>query len=59
MILRYSIGDASFAECVDFNPEYPARLHFIPRGGSGGQQQSGLSLGGGREGIVLCFYITD
>ena len=37
---RYSVGDASFAECVDFSPEHPAKLHLIPRGvGTGSQSE--------------------
>ena len=35
---RYSVGDASFAECVDFSPEHPAKLHLIPRGGGTSSQ---------------------
>jgi len=28
---RYSLGEVSFAECIDFEPDRPARLHLIPR----------------------------
>ena len=49
MASRYSIGDASFAECIDFDSESPAKLHLIPRGGSGGTEQSGFQSSGVRE----------
>eukprot|EP00955_Chlamydomonas_euryale_P038324 351073-Chlamydomonas_euryale.AAC.1 len=45
---RYALGDASFAECIDFDPEAPARVHLIPRdrsagagGGGGGERPGG------------------
>lgn len=33
---KYTIGEASFAECVDFNADEPAKLHLIPRGSGKG-----------------------
>ncbi|GAX81610.1 hypothetical protein CEUSTIGMA_g9038.t1 [Chlamydomonas eustigma] len=31
MATRYTLGDASFAECLDYDDSKPAKLHLIPR----------------------------
>ncbi|KAG1665968.1 hypothetical protein FOA52_003192 [Chlamydomonas sp. UWO 241] len=43
MATRYTIGDASFAECVTYEPGQAAKLHLIPRG-RGGKGGSVINL---------------